>query len=314
MDHAHQSTAVHSGAGVALAPPINRLPTDILELILLEALPDAPLIGMHPTFRILVRVCRTWRSFVMGTPKLWASFTFSLTVASYDGYAFGSPKPDLLAHFLAHAGTCGLTLQTSLGFDGTNDVRSLELFLGVSNQWLDLRLDFISALVQLNPLRNHLSRLKSLQLVERSAPRPLILSYPRSTVDAFENASCLRYVVLEGLRFPETIPIPIGQLGILTINNIGAWPRIPNLLNNPCIPRITFNGVGNSIRFDSSVWRSLRSLFLATEPHCAPLLSKFTCPRLYNLSIHRRGKYSLSSVSSSCALWLYSTKLGPRPD
>ncbi|KAJ7114914.1 hypothetical protein C8R44DRAFT_709981 [Mycena epipterygia] len=298
MDDAHQSASAESGA-VTLRP-IQRLPPEILELIFMDAVPDVPLIGAHPTFCILVRICSTWRFFVMGMPKLWASFTFSLALPSYDGYAYGPPKPDLLAHFLAHVGTCGLTLRTSLGLDGTNDVRSLELFLGVSKQWADLRLYFIrGALVQLNSLRNHLPQLESLRLVEK---RALLFSEPGSIIDAFENAPRLRYVVLRGFRFPETIPIPIAQLGLLTIMDISSWPRIPNLHNNPNITNLSLVDDGcESPEFGPLVWRSLRSLSLTKTVR--PLafttpLSHFTCPELSHLTINNEERYSVSSISS----------------
>ncbi|KAJ7142740.1 hypothetical protein C8R44DRAFT_866045 [Mycena epipterygia] len=214
-----------SPKNLANHPPIHRLPPEILGSIFLDCVPDVPLPRTHPALFLLSRICSTWRSIAIQSPRLWSSFAFGILRIKRYGDTWGPPNPQLLRCFLVRSMACDLTLHTSIGMKGQNDQPSLDLFLAVSDRWRNLRLIFSGdALAQFEDIQS-LPRLQMLHLRE-DRPFELVLT---PTTRTFARAPLLRHVTLESIRHAAHYTFPVEQLGTLLFIHVVSWDQLPNL-------------------------------------------------------------------------------------
>lgn len=302
------ATEPHSSNGLTTSTdPSHQLPPEILSLIFLHCLPGAPApIQQHPAFPIS-GVCGRWRAVSLCTSHLWASFAFALSPYHWKGKGviaeYGPPNVKLLELFLGRAGTSRLTLQTCLDVSGSNDLGSLRLFLGASNNWFDLRMQFVGdALFQPNGIQNDLRRLEHLHLTEVN---PIMLDSPSSgqfTIYAFGTAPSLRNVILTSVSHARDVRLPVAQLAALALCSVQTRSKIPNVLLSSHLRLIDVWWQDPAP--ESSCFPSLSSLELSysgSVSHIPTPIHSFVTPHLSTLTIKNSKHVSLHCVSSLLA-------------
>ncbi|KAL1692636.1 hypothetical protein GGG16DRAFT_101666 [Schizophyllum commune] len=116
--------------------PIDELPNEVLELVLLFSLPDAltnPAAGSHIAYytyldrcdsidypRLLSRVCRRWRAIVEGCPALWSYIC--VDVGAFETNLYNADHYETV---LAKSGDHPLSLSCLVGTGKTKDLRTL---------------------------------------------------------------------------------------------------------------------------------------------------------------------------------------------
>ncbi|KIM75575.1 hypothetical protein PILCRDRAFT_670104 [Piloderma croceum F 1598] len=199
-------TAMH----LSLVAPVRSLPTEILSEIFLR-LKDATTLGeaikwnsesprLNKTPLLLGNVCSRWRTVVLSTPSLWASF--ALTIAS-DHLECSTA---LAAMWLARAGTCPLFI--SLGATSNYDLSMrpfMQGFLLYCERWYDVRLNLPTAFIDnWYPAKNRLPRLHKLFIGKKCGPNDVFASAPR-----------LRHLYMAPSSYtPSDFQLPWSQLQI----------------------------------------------------------------------------------------------------
>lgn len=125
-----------------------RIPTELITEIFLHCLPDEIYIDPHIRAAplLLARICRSWRSIALHTPKLWSSV--AIKVKSTHKCVPSRPMIELWLYRSSRS-----FLLFSIDFVGLRDfevadTNILAYFLPHSRRWRNMRLDF-------GPFLNH---------------------------------------------------------------------------------------------------------------------------------------------------------------
>ena len=144
-----------------LISPIRRLPVDLLREVFIQCLPRGHCSPMHASYPplSLTRVCSSWRSIALSTPRLWASIHITIPNSAppfHPSYIVPANNPVVSAHtlnimtqrasaakeWLEKSGACPLDI--SLHSWGTVEPTlggiAIASFLSFSNRWRSLKL------------------------------------------------------------------------------------------------------------------------------------------------------------------------------
>jgi hypothetical protein len=192
---------------LSLVAPVRSLPAEILSDIFLR-LKDATTLSeaikwsigprLNKTPLLLGSVCSRWRTVVLSTPSLWASF--ALTIAS-DHLECSTA---LAAMWLARAGVCPLSITLGATSHYDPSMRPfMQGFLPYCERWYEVRLDLPTAFIDnWYPAKNRLLSLHKLFIGKRCGPN-----------DVFALAPRLRHLHLASLSYlPSNFQLPWSQL------------------------------------------------------------------------------------------------------
>ena len=193
---------------LSLVAPVRSLPAEILSEIFIRlkdatALSDAikwsigsPRLNKTPL--LLGNVCSRWRTVVLSTPSLWASF--ALTIAS-DRLERSTALAEM---WLARAGVCPLSISLGAASNYNSSMRPfMQAFLPYCERWYEVRLDLPTAFIDnWYPAKNRLLSLHKLFIGTRCGLNNVFALVPQ-----------LRHLYLASLSYPPSdFQLPWSQL------------------------------------------------------------------------------------------------------